>query len=42
MTQAVFPARLLYCAGPTMVPAVAALVHAREAALAAKRTRSTL
>lgn len=42
MTQAVFPARLLYCAGPTMVPAVAALVQAREAAFAAKRTRSTL
>lgn len=40
MTQAVFPARLLYCAGPTMVPAVAALVHAREQALAAGRTRS--
>ncbi|WP_206606400.1 ABC transporter substrate-binding protein [Steroidobacter cummioxidans] len=40
MTQAVFPARLLYCAGPTMVPAVAALVQAREEALAAKRARS--
>jgi iron complex transport system substrate-binding protein len=36
MTQAVFPARLLYCAGPTMVPAVAALVHAREEAFAAR------
>jgi iron complex transport system substrate-binding protein len=42
MTRAVFPARLLYCAGPTMVPAVAALVQAREAALAARRNRSTL
>lgn len=42
MTQAVFPARLLYCSGPTMIPAVAALVHAREKAQAARRTRSTL
>lgn len=42
MTQAVFPARLLYCAGPTMVPAVAALVHAREEAWAARRTRVRL
>jgi iron complex transport system substrate-binding protein len=40
MTQAVFPARLLYCAGPTMVPAVAALVRAREEAFAARRSRS--
>lgn len=39
MTQAVFPARLLYCAGPTMVESVAALVHAREQALTARRTR---
>lgn len=39
MTQSVFPARLLYCAGPTMVPAVAALVHAREQALTARRSR---
>jgi iron complex transport system substrate-binding protein len=42
MTQAVFPARLLYCAGPTMVPAAAALVHAREKALYARRTRVRL
>lgn len=42
MTQAVFPARLLYCAGPTMVPAVAALVQAREEAQAQNRTRSPL
>jgi len=41
MTQAVFPARLLYCAGPTMIPSVATLVQAREEALAAKRARST-
>jgi iron complex transport system substrate-binding protein len=42
MTQAVFPARFLYCAGPTMIPAVAALVEAREATQAARRTRSAL
>jgi len=42
MTLAVFPARLVFCAGPTMVPAVAALVHAREEAQARRRTRSTL
>lgn len=42
MTQAVFPARLLYCAGPTMVPALAALVRAREQALVARRTRVRL
>jgi iron complex transport system substrate-binding protein len=40
MTQAVFPARLLYCAGPTMIESVAALVHAREKALAARQARS--
>jgi iron complex transport system substrate-binding protein len=40
MTQAVFPARLLYCAGPTMIESVAALVHAREQALAARQARS--
>ncbi|HEY0685519.1 MAG TPA: ABC transporter substrate-binding protein [Steroidobacter sp.] len=32
MTQSVFPARLLYCAGPTMIESVAALVRAREKA----------
>ena len=42
MTQSVFPARLLYCAGPTMVESVAALVHAREHALAVQRVRSAL
>lgn len=42
MTQAVFPARLLYCAGPTMVDAVAALVRAREEAQAVQRSRNTL
>jgi iron complex transport system substrate-binding protein len=42
MTQAVFPARLLYCSGPTMVPAVAALVDAREKAQSVRRNRSAL
>jgi iron complex transport system substrate-binding protein len=42
MTQSVFPARLLYCAGPTMVQAAAALVSAREQALAVRRTRVRL
>jgi iron complex transport system substrate-binding protein len=42
MTQSVFPARLLYCAGPTMVESVASLVSAREQALAARRTRVRL
>ena len=42
MTQSVFPARLLYCAGPTMVQSVASLVHAREQAQAAQRTRVRL
>lgn len=42
MTRSVFPARLLYCAGPTMVESVATLVHAREQALAARRTRVRL
>lgn len=42
MTQAEFPARLLYCAGPTMVEAVATLVRAREQAQAARRARGAL
>lgn len=32
MTRERFPARLLYCAGPTMIPALDALVAARESA----------
>lgn len=40
MTQEVFPARLLYCAGPTMIPALETLVSAREHARAARRDRS--
>lgn len=42
MTQSVFPARLLYCAGPTMIDASAVLVRAREQAQAARRARSAL
>lgn len=42
MTQAVFPARLLYCAGPTMIDSVAELVKAREHAQAVARARSAL
>jgi iron complex transport system substrate-binding protein len=39
MTREVFPARYLYCAGPTMIEAVANLVRAREHAQAAHRSR---
>ena len=42
MTQEVFPARLLYCAGPTMIHAADTLVRAREHARSARRTRSAL
>ena len=42
MSQSVFPARLLYCAGPTMIEAAATLVRAREHAHAAQRSRETL
>ncbi len=42
MTQAVFPARLLYCAGPTMIEAAAALVRAREQAWAVQWPRTAL
>ncbi len=42
MTQSVFPARLLYCAGPTMIDAAAALVRAREHARAAQKIRSAM
>lgn len=42
MSQAVFPARLLYCAGPTMVEAAATLVRAREHAFATRHTRGVL
>ncbi len=36
MTRANYPARLLYCAGPTMIDAVAALVDARKQAARAR------
>jgi iron complex transport system substrate-binding protein len=42
MTQEIFPARLLYCAGPTMIQAAAALAQAREHALSVRRTRTAL
>lgn len=42
MTHAIFPAKLLYCAGPTMIEAAAALVRAREQALSAQRARGAL
>ncbi|MBM0107532.1 ABC transporter substrate-binding protein [Steroidobacter sp. S1-65] len=42
MSQSVFPARLLYCAGPTMIESAAALVRAREHAHAAQRRRVVL
>jgi len=41
MYRAEYPARLLYCAGPTMVLALEALTSARDAALANRRTAST-
>jgi len=37
MTQEVFPARLLFCAGPTMIEASATLVRAREHARSVRR-----
>ncbi len=42
MTQEVFPARLLFCAGPTMIDAAQTLARAREHAQAVRRARSTL
>ncbi len=42
MTQQIFPARLLYCAGPTMIESVAALVRAREHTRSVQRSRSAL
>jgi iron complex transport system substrate-binding protein len=42
MAQAELPARLLYCAGPTMVDTVATLVRAREQARAARQARGAL
>jgi iron complex transport system substrate-binding protein len=42
MTQAVFPARLVFCAGPTMIEAAATLVRAREHAMSVRRGRVAL
>jgi iron complex transport system substrate-binding protein len=42
MTQQIFPARLLYCAGPTMIEAIANLAGAREHVRSVQRTRNTL
>lgn len=42
MTQEIFPARLVYCAGPTMIPAAATLVRAREHARSVRRTKGAL
>jgi iron complex transport system substrate-binding protein len=42
MTQEVFPARLLFCAGPTMIEAATTLARAREHARSVRRTRGAL
>lgn len=42
MTQEVFPARLLFCAGPTMVDAANSLARAREHAQSVRRARVAL
>jgi iron complex transport system substrate-binding protein len=42
MTQEIFPARLLYCAGPTMVQAADTLAQARQHASSVRRTRTAL
>jgi iron complex transport system substrate-binding protein len=42
MTQEIFPAKLLYCAGPTMIESAATLVRAREHTKSLRRARSTL
>ena len=39
MTQEIFPARFLFCAGPTMIEASEALVRAREHARSMQRNR---
>jgi iron complex transport system substrate-binding protein len=39
MTQEVFPARLLYCAGPTMIEAASTLARAREHAQSVRLAR---
>lgn len=42
MTQEVFPARLLFCAGPTMIDAAESLARAREHARSVRRERAAL
>jgi iron complex transport system substrate-binding protein len=42
MTQEIFPARLLFCAGPTMIEAAATLARAREHAQSVSRSRGAL
>jgi len=42
MTQELFPARLLFCAGPTMIEAANTLAQAREHAQSVHRARSAL
>jgi iron complex transport system substrate-binding protein len=42
MTQETFPARLLYCAGPTMIQAAATLAQARQHARSVRRTGTAL
>lgn len=42
MTQEVFPARLLFCAGPTMIDAADSLARAREHARSVRRERVAL
>jgi iron complex transport system substrate-binding protein len=39
MTQELFPARLLFCAGPTMIEAASTLARAREHAQSVRRAR---
>lgn len=41
MTQQIFPARLLFCAGPTMVDAANTLARAREHARSVRRDKSS-
>jgi len=42
MTQELFPARLLFCAGPTMIEAANTLARAREHARSVRRVRGAL
>jgi hypothetical protein len=42
MTREVFPVRLLYCSGPTMIDALSTLSQAREHAVATLREKAAL